>query len=439
MLVSLLSSEEQTGIFGTSFRIFELLLGLPALILSVALPLLSVAVDEDDDRLRNGLQSMTEASLLIAALLVVGMAILAEPGIRLVGGEEYIGAAPVLRIQALALIPVFLGQVWQLGFDRRPCAARDGRRERSRPRAGDRARHAFVPRGGAKRRRGWRWSPRWRSPRSSESPSVGCGPGQRRPCGLRGSPGWRWRSRADSDTFCAIRPFSPHALRCGAFVVIAVATSAVPADAYHAFGLSRGRRGRMSDDRVSSSCAAITRTSANCGPGSCCSTGSTSRSSPPRERIRASMVSGCRRGRSRGRRRARLPRGRARHARRRTRSGMPTAMSSRSSGAPRLSTRRSSVRGSRLNLRACGVDSASASLSPSGRRSRFAPRSGPRARGPTAASCSPRRISSCPTTDRAARCLLLEGVAAWADPSRPTGDRRRALRLRADRAAQAGT
>ena len=73
VLVSLLSTEEQTGIFGTSFRIFELLLGLPALILSVALPLLSVAGDEDDDRLRNGLQSMTEASLLIAALLVVGI------------------------------------------------------------------------------------------------------------------------------------------------------------------------------------------------------------------------------------------------------------------------------------------------------------------------------------------------------------------------------
>ncbi|MGZ8687140.1 MAG: oligosaccharide flippase family protein, partial [Gaiellaceae bacterium] len=116
VLVSLLSSEEETGIFGTSFRIFELLLGLPALILSVALPLLSVAGDEDDERLRKGLQSMTEASLLIAGLLVVGIGILAEPGIRLIGGEEYIDAASVLRIQALALIPLFLGQVWQLGL-----------------------------------------------------------------------------------------------------------------------------------------------------------------------------------------------------------------------------------------------------------------------------------------------------------------------------------
>jgi O-antigen/teichoic acid export membrane protein len=116
VLVSLLSTEVQTGLFGTSFRIFEMLLGLPALILSVALPLLSVAGDEDESRLRRGLQSMTEASLLIAALLVVGIVILAEPGIRLVGGEEYIGAVPVLRIQALALIPVFLVQTWQLGL-----------------------------------------------------------------------------------------------------------------------------------------------------------------------------------------------------------------------------------------------------------------------------------------------------------------------------------
>ncbi len=116
VLVSLLSTEAQTGLFGTSFRIFEMLLGLPALILSVALPLLSVAGDEDDSRLRSALQSMTEASLLIAALLVVGIAILAEPGIRLIGGEEYVGAASVLRIQALALIPLFLVQTWQLGL-----------------------------------------------------------------------------------------------------------------------------------------------------------------------------------------------------------------------------------------------------------------------------------------------------------------------------------
>ncbi len=116
VLVSLLSTERQTGLYGTSFRIFEILLGAPALILSVALPLLSVAGVEDEERLRYGLQRMTEASLLLAALLVVGIAILAEPAIRLIGGAEYVGAAAVLRVQALALVPLFVGQAWQMGL-----------------------------------------------------------------------------------------------------------------------------------------------------------------------------------------------------------------------------------------------------------------------------------------------------------------------------------
>ena len=73
------------------------LLALPALILSVALPLLSVAGDEDESRLRHALQSMTEASLLIAALLVVGIAIPAEPGNPSHRGDQYEGAAAVLR------------------------------------------------------------------------------------------------------------------------------------------------------------------------------------------------------------------------------------------------------------------------------------------------------------------------------------------------------
>jgi O-antigen/teichoic acid export membrane protein len=116
VVVSLLSTEIQTGLFGTSFRIFEMLMTLPVLILSVALPLLSVAGDEDERRLRDALQSMTEASLLISALLVVGIAVLADPGIRLVGGDEYAEAASILRVQALALIPLFLVQTWQLGL-----------------------------------------------------------------------------------------------------------------------------------------------------------------------------------------------------------------------------------------------------------------------------------------------------------------------------------
>ncbi len=237
----MLSSEEQTGIFGTSFRIFELLLGLPALILSVALPLLSVAGDEDDERLRKGLQSMTEASLLIAGLLVVGIGILAEPGIRLIGGDEYIGAASVLRIQALALIPLFLGQVWQLGLIA-------GRAQRAMAVANGLALVlvivlglSFVPGGGAK-------AAAW----------VAVGAETALALFLRVALG-RMRPGGAPNLWCAWKTALAMALAAGAgyllrdspllavcvavpvFAIVALVTRAVPADAYHAFGLRRGR------------------------------------------------------------------------------------------------------------------------------------------------------------------------------------------------------
>jgi O-antigen/teichoic acid export membrane protein len=59
---------------------------------------------------------MTEVALAASLLLVLVLVPLADPMIELLGGEEYDDAGPVLAIQALALVPVFLGQTWQLGL-----------------------------------------------------------------------------------------------------------------------------------------------------------------------------------------------------------------------------------------------------------------------------------------------------------------------------------
>ncbi len=249
VLVSLLSTEVQTGLFGTSFRIFEMLLGLPALILSVALPLLSVAGDEDDSRLRRALQSMTEASLVIATLLVIGIGILAEPVIGLFG-DEYGDAAPVLRIQALALIPVFLVQTWQLGLIA-------GRAQRAMAVANGLALLvvlalglAFVPSGGAE-------AAAWVAVGAETALAFFLWVALRR-TNRAGAPSLRAAWKVGIAAGVAVG--AAYLLRDSevvgacvatvAFVAVAIVTRAVPADLYHGIGFRWGEDDEEGEEKL---------------------------------------------------------------------------------------------------------------------------------------------------------------------------------------------
>jgi O-antigen/teichoic acid export membrane protein len=116
ILMSLMATAVQTGYFSTSFRVFEVFFVVPTLVLSVALPVLAVAGAEDPARLRRTLQRMIDVGLLASVGLVLVIAIVAKPALDILGGHQYAAAVPVLRIQAIALIPVFVGQVCALGL-----------------------------------------------------------------------------------------------------------------------------------------------------------------------------------------------------------------------------------------------------------------------------------------------------------------------------------
>jgi O-antigen/teichoic acid export membrane protein len=116
IMISLLGTRHDTGLFATSFQVFAVLFSLPLLVLSSALPLLSVAGRDDMERLRNGLQRMTEVALMGSIAIVLAIVALAGVVVPLLGGSQYRDAAPVLAIQSFALIAVFVGQTWQLGL-----------------------------------------------------------------------------------------------------------------------------------------------------------------------------------------------------------------------------------------------------------------------------------------------------------------------------------
>lgn len=104
--------DEQIGLFVTSTRIFELVAALPVTLSVIVLPVVTVAARDDRARLRYVLQQMTQIMAVGGALVTIAIVLAAEPILRILGGAEYVDAAPVLRIQAVALLTLFITAAW---------------------------------------------------------------------------------------------------------------------------------------------------------------------------------------------------------------------------------------------------------------------------------------------------------------------------------------
>jgi len=111
VICSLLATEQQTGLFAASYRVSEILLGVPQMMLGAAFPIIAHAHVADRDRLRYVLQRMGEASLLAGLGIGLVLAVGAVPIIAVLGGEEFGGAADALRIQSVAIAFAFMTQL----------------------------------------------------------------------------------------------------------------------------------------------------------------------------------------------------------------------------------------------------------------------------------------------------------------------------------------
>jgi O-antigen/teichoic acid export membrane protein len=107
IIVSLIADERQTGLFVTSSRVMEVVLGLPGLVIAVALPVMSVASSTNRARLASAIQSMTELGLLLATFVAIVVSAGAPVIVRLIGGPAYADAADILAVQAYTVIGVF--------------------------------------------------------------------------------------------------------------------------------------------------------------------------------------------------------------------------------------------------------------------------------------------------------------------------------------------
>ncbi|HST69296.1 MAG TPA: polysaccharide biosynthesis C-terminal domain-containing protein [Solirubrobacterales bacterium] len=116
VLMSLISSAEQTGYFGGSLRAMEALTVLPVLVAGVALPLMAAAARDDLPRLRYAIEGLSEGAVIAGVLVVVVTLRAAEPVMELIGGAEFGPAGDVLRIQVAALLFIALYQIWTVAL-----------------------------------------------------------------------------------------------------------------------------------------------------------------------------------------------------------------------------------------------------------------------------------------------------------------------------------
>jgi O-antigen/teichoic acid export membrane protein len=97
VIVSLSASALQAGYFSTSFRVVEILVFLPALVIGAAYPIIARAERDDPERFRHATQRMFELSVLVGVWVALGL-----------GGPAAEPAAAVLRIQGLAVMGTFV-------------------------------------------------------------------------------------------------------------------------------------------------------------------------------------------------------------------------------------------------------------------------------------------------------------------------------------------
>ena len=108
VLMSLVSSELETGYFATSYRIVEIFLMVPGLLVGALFPVIARAARDDEARLAYAVRRIFEVAVILGAGFALCIALGAETIIDLVAGDEGGPSVPVLRIQGLAIVATFL-------------------------------------------------------------------------------------------------------------------------------------------------------------------------------------------------------------------------------------------------------------------------------------------------------------------------------------------
>jgi O-antigen/teichoic acid export membrane protein len=114
VLMSFLSTGEETGYYSAAFKIVEVLTGVPWILAASGLPILARAARDDSTRLSYAVQRLFEVGLILGAWMSASTIVGAKLGIDVVAGAQFHASIGVLEIQALAIVTSFIAAI--LGY-----------------------------------------------------------------------------------------------------------------------------------------------------------------------------------------------------------------------------------------------------------------------------------------------------------------------------------
>lgn len=112
VVVSLTASATQLSYFGLSFRILEVLIVIPGIMVTTAFPIFARSAVRDHQRLAYAVSRVFLVSLIVGVWFTLVLAVGAPIAIKLLGGAAFSKATGVLRIQAFGLGASFVSSLW---------------------------------------------------------------------------------------------------------------------------------------------------------------------------------------------------------------------------------------------------------------------------------------------------------------------------------------
>jgi len=114
ILLSLLQSNSDVGIYNVAYKVMENLIFFPAMLVGLILPLLSRFIYTKRNHFEEIANKTFKVFMIIVIPIVIGTWFLSNDIIRIVSGNTFTESAPVLRILIFALACIFFGNFFNM-------------------------------------------------------------------------------------------------------------------------------------------------------------------------------------------------------------------------------------------------------------------------------------------------------------------------------------